>query len=83
MCRGNALVLPFSFGRVVKIYSTFRMRKSRLFGASLLRDLIVMKLVWFAISLDSCDLRLSHIYRILIMELHNKKREKYEAPNLT
>ena len=32
MCKGNALVLPFILGRVLKIYNVSRMRKSRLFG---------------------------------------------------
>ena len=35
MCRGNALVLPFIFGRVLEIYNDSRMRKSRLFGDEL------------------------------------------------
>ena len=35
MCKGNALVLPFNFGRVLKIYDDSRMRKLSLFGDEL------------------------------------------------
>ena len=45
MCRGNApMMLPFSFGRVLKVNNYSRMRKSRLSG----EELKTLKLSWVA-----------------------------------